>query len=99
MYLIKGTKYSLEIHQFPDVLNFIGNICLKTRQVLETFEVKIELIFQEILGFFRMTACLPIMLLEVFVSSLCAPNPGRWICCETYIVVLNKITAVQNVMN
>lgn len=70
MYLIKGTKYSLEIHHFPNMLNFNGNICLKTRQVLETFEVKIELIYQEILGFFRITTCLPIILLEVFISYL-----------------------------
>lgn len=65
MYLIKGTKYSLEIHQFSNVLNFNENIHLKTRQVLKTFEVKIELNFQETLGIFRMAVCLPITLLEV----------------------------------
>lgn len=41
-YLIKGTKYSLEIDEFPNVLSVSENICLKLRPVLKTFEVKTE---------------------------------------------------------
>lgn len=73
VYLSKGTKYSLEMHQLSNMLNFNENICLKTRQVQKTFEVKMELSFQEVLGIFRMAACLPTTILKVlhfFIAHL-----------------------------
>lgn len=73
MYLIKGINYSLEIHQFPNMLNFNENICLKPRQGLETFEVKVELSFQEIVGFFYNVS----MLTHFIVRSLHA-CPKSW---------------------
>lgn len=91
VYLIKGTKYSLEIHQFPNMLNFNENICLKTRQVLKTFEVKIELTFFKKCwgwGFFRMTACLPITLLEVLYFFIAYLFPMPQILADVYALKL-----------
>lgn len=51
--------------QLSNMLNFNENKHLKTMQVQKTFEVKMELSFQEMLGIFRMAACLPITVLEV----------------------------------
>lgn len=88
----------MEIQVFLNMLNFNENICLKTRQVLETFAVRIELNFQEVSDFFRMLAHFIVRSLYI-LAFLYAPNPVRCVCCETYIVVLSEITAVQNIMS
>lgn len=69
----------MKIHQLQNMLNFNENICLKPRQVLETFEVKIELSFQEIAGFFYNVSMLTHFIVRSLhiLPLLHAPSPGR----------------------